>query len=216
MPKPSATKMTGRTKRVNPTLDQQGPRNDPTCGSFQDGANIYLLADVKRGSNMLSQFSPIALYWVVTAGFLVLGLIVGLLARSGAIALSRLGMIAIGGALLAILILAFAGGNANNEIEVLFTLPFGQLTLVDLFVGFVLSAVIIFAVERTMLMAVAMTIPVFLLGNVWTAIWLAFRLPLILERFRGNPPAAVQEPAQSPAEAVAERSGDGAGVDRAG
>lgn len=61
--------------------------------------------------------------------------------------------------------------------------PWGLVTLADLYFGFLLSAIVIAAVERrwTALLWIA---PIPVLGNVWTAIWFILRLPALLKRIR--------------------------------
>ncbi len=139
---------------------------------------------------------PFVMYWIVVAITTVLGLFAGLMARGGAVMLSRLVLVFVNALLIGVLVHAFMNGRASAEIEVLFTLPFGQLTVVDLFVGFVFAAVVILAVERSILMGLLMTIPLFILGNVWLGIWLVLRLPELLRRLR---PAPSDTPAPAPA-----------------
>jgi hypothetical protein len=148
------------------------------------------------GSGMPLDLHPFVMYWIVVAITTVLGLFAGLMARGGAVMLSRLVLVFVNALLIGVLVHAFMNGRASAEIEVLFTLPFGQLTVVDLFVGFVFAAVVILAVERSILMGLLMTIPLFILGNVWLGIWLVLRLPELLRRLR---PAPSDTPAPAPA-----------------
>lgn len=73
-----------------------------------------------------------------------------------------------------------AGGLHGNLFEqggVILGLPWGQVTMADLYVGFVLFAVVIGITERSWVSAAFWIVPIFLLGNVWTAIWLVVTLP---------------------------------------
>jgi hypothetical protein len=93
----------------------------------------------------------------------------------------------LGGALLvAILWAAFAGGALHGsflqQLSVVTTLPWGIGMLADLYVGFALIAVIVFLAERSWLNALLWAAPIFVLGNIWTAVWLVTRLPSLARR----------------------------------
>lgn len=60
----------------------------------------------------------------------------------------------------------------------------GWTALVDLYLGFVMIAVIIAVFERNPLIAAVWIVPTFLLGNAWAAFWLVWRLPKIVAHFR--------------------------------
>ena len=63
--------------------------------------------------------------------------------------------------------------------------PWTVVTLVDLYLGFFIIAVIIAVTERHWAWSVFWALPVFFLGNVWAAIWLVVRLsrfPMVRER----------------------------------
>lgn len=62
--------------------------------------------------------------------------------------------------------------------------PWGIVTLVDLYFGFVLSALVIAGFERRW-RAVFWILPIPFLGNVWTVIWFIVRLPELMRRL-GN------------------------------
>ncbi len=53
--------------------------------------------------------------------------------------------------------------------------PWGRVTLIDLYAGFFLSAVVIAAYERKFWVSLFWIAPILVLGNVWTAIWFAWR-----------------------------------------
>ena len=63
--------------------------------------------------------------------------------------------------------------------------PWGMVTLVDLYVGFLLMAFIIFMVEKEMLQKAIWIIPLFFLGNVWSALWIVVRWKTIRSRLGG-------------------------------
>jgi hypothetical protein len=68
-------------------------------------------------------------------------------------------------------------GTFLDQLAVVTTLPWGTAALVDLFVGFLLFAVLVFLTERSWLVAVLWAAPVFILGNIWAALWFVIRLP---------------------------------------
>lgn len=64
--------------------------------------------------------------------------------------------------------------------------PWGQVTLLDLYVCFALFSVVIGLFERTWLSAAAWIIPLFFLGGFLIAIWLAVRWPELARRLRAQ------------------------------
>jgi Protein of unknown function (DUF1475) len=89
--------------------------------------------------------------------------------------------------LLAVVLWAsFAGADVHgaflDQTGVLLTLPWGVAMLADLYVGFVLFAVIVFLAERSWLSAALWSIPLLFLGNIWAAVWLVLRLPSLIRR----------------------------------
>lgn len=68
------------------------------------------------------------------------------------------------------------------ETQALFDQPWGLVTIVDLYVGFALIAIIMMLSERSFLAGLLWALPLFVLGNVWGAAWLVLRLPRIAAR----------------------------------
>ncbi|MEM8770119.1 MAG: hypothetical protein AAGD92_00595 [Pseudomonadota bacterium] len=62
--------------------------------------------------------------------------------------------------------------------------PWTIVTLIDLYLGFFLGAAVIWLFERSLWVKLLWAAPVFVLGNVWTAVWFAIRLPEINRRIR--------------------------------
>jgi Protein of unknown function (DUF1475) len=99
-------------------------------------------------------------------------------------------IIAIGGvALLGLIVWAALAkqelhGGFFDQFAVVTTLPWGIVTLVDLYLGFALFAVLVFVTERSWMMALFWAAPVFVLGNVWAALWFVIRLPLLVRFLR--------------------------------
>lgn len=92
------------------------------------------------------------------------------------------------GAVLTVVILwaSFAGGDLHGsflqQFGVVTTLPWGLGALADLYIGFALMTVIVFLAERSWISALLWSLPIFVLGNIWTAVWLVLRLPSLARR----------------------------------
>jgi len=88
----------------------------------------------------------------------------------------------LGLALLGLVIWAFTAkqelhGTFFDQFAVVTTLPWGVTALADLYIGFAFFAVIVFLTERSWLVAAVWAAPIFILGNIWAALWLVIRLP---------------------------------------
>ncbi|MBX3429146.1 MAG: DUF1475 family protein [Hyphomonadaceae bacterium] len=68
-------------------------------------------------------------------------------------------------------------GSFMDQVGVVATLPWGIAALSDLYVGFVFFSVIVFLTERSWVVAALWAVPIFIVGNIWSAVWLVIRLP---------------------------------------
>lgn len=95
-------------------------------------------------------------------------------------------LLALGGLLLAASIV-WAGMQSNllEGFGRVTAEPWGVVTIIDLYLGFILAAVVIALVERPVA-AAAWIVPVFFLGNIVTALWLVLKLPSLVERLRST------------------------------
>ncbi|MBL8537202.1 MAG: hypothetical protein JNM59_07340 [Hyphomonadaceae bacterium] len=73
-------------------------------------------------------------------------------------------------------------GSFMDQLGVITTLPWGIVSLFDLYVGFFFFSVIVFLTERSWLAAAAWAAPIFIVGNVWSALWLLLKLPSLARR----------------------------------
>lgn len=89
-----------------------------------------------------------------------------------------------------LIVLAVLNGDFSTAGGWLTSDPWGLVTLFDLYFGFLISAVLIVAFERNWRQSVFWVLPIFILGNVWTAIWLIIRAKRIAKLFRqhADPP----------------------------
>ena len=92
-----------------------------------------------------------------------------------------------GAAGLAALIVWAIGADPRPLGEVLAAMtsePWTVVAMADLYLGFFIMAAVIFLAERNLLVAVFWALPIFVLGNVWSALWLALRAPFLAARLR--------------------------------
>ena len=68
-------------------------------------------------------------------------------------------------------------GTFFNQLDVMTAMPWGVASLADLYVGFLLFAVLVFLTERSWVVAALWAAPVFIVGNIWAALWFVIRLP---------------------------------------
>ncbi len=66
----------------------------------------------------------------------------------------------------------------------MFTEPWSVVTLIDLYLGFLIAAVVMVSFEKSWPARLFWAAPVLVLGNIWTALWFAIRLPEITKRLR--------------------------------
>ncbi len=97
-------------------------------------------------------------------------------------AIGILGLALLGIVLWAAFALRDLHGSLLDQFSVVSTLPWGLTALADLYVGFVLFAIVVFLTERSWIRAAIWAMPIFILGNVWTALWLVIRLPVLARR----------------------------------
>lgn len=79
------------------------------------------------------------------------------------------------------------GAEPRGTMDVLAAMvadPWTLVTLLDLYLGFLIIAAIIFFFERNRWVAFLWAVPIFFLGNIWTVLWLIVRLPAIARRLR--------------------------------
>ncbi|MEM9618220.1 MAG: hypothetical protein AAF936_09690 [Pseudomonadota bacterium] len=78
------------------------------------------------------------------------------------------------------------GAEPRGTMEVLAAMvsdPWTVVTFLDLYLGFLIAAGVIFLFEKNKLVAAAWAIPIFFLGNIWTVAWFVIRLPALRARF---------------------------------
>ena len=96
--------------------------------------------------------------------------------------MTRILLLVLSLALTVLITLAVGTGDFQAAGDWLTTRPWGRVTLADLYIGFILSALVIGLVERSWPARLFWIAPVFVLGNVWTALWFAWRIVELRQR----------------------------------
>lgn len=94
-------------------------------------------------------------------------------------------LVALGLVLIVACIWAFGAGHFLSEFSQISALPWGKVSLIDLYLGFVIFAVIFFYMEKLPI-ALVLTLLMMTLGNWVPAFWLAYRLPKLVRLFRNQ------------------------------
>ncbi|WP_417423335.1 hypothetical protein [Hoeflea sp.] len=84
--------------------------------------------------------------------------------------------------LAALIVYALMDGSFTAAGAWLTSEPWGLVTLADLYLGFVLAAILIGLCEPRPVVALLWILPIPFLGNIWTVIWFIIRLPHLRER----------------------------------
>ena len=87
-------------------------------------------------------------------------------------------------ALAALIIWAAGAGDFSGFGAVLLSDPWGVVTMADLYIGFLLSALIIWFSHTSKVVALLWIAPIAVLGNVWTGLWFAIHLPRLIRALR--------------------------------
>jgi hypothetical protein len=60
--------------------------------------------------------------------------------------------------------------------------PWAVATLANLYIGFGLTTVVMMLAERSFVAGALWALPLLVVGNLWTVVWLLLRLPTLAER----------------------------------
>ncbi|BDX01057.1 hypothetical protein [Maricaulis maris] len=94
--------------------------------------------------------------------------------------LSAIGTLALG----ALIVWAVQAGDFGAAGAWLVGHPWGIVTLTDLYFGFLIAAVFIALIEDDWRWTLFWILPIPILGNVWTGLWLCLRAGRLLSRLR--------------------------------
>lgn len=95
----------------------------------------------------------------------------------------RVLLVVLGLVLIGACIWAFQAGHFLNEFGEISAMPWGKVSLIDLYLGFFVFAVLFFVIEPIWL-AIVLTLLMMTLGNWVPAFWLALRLPKLFRKLR--------------------------------
>lgn len=73
-------------------------------------------------------------------------------------------------------------GDFGAEFAAITAMPWGRVSLVDLYIGFALYAAFVWYVEDKLSTKLLWALPVIVLGNAWSLIWVAVRWQTITAR----------------------------------
>jgi hypothetical protein len=77
-------------------------------------------------------------------------------------------------------------GDFGAEFAAVTAMPWGRVSLVDLYLGFLLYAGIVWMIEDKLATRLLWALPVFFLGNAWSLIWVAVRWDKIIARLKAK------------------------------
>jgi len=100
--------------------------------------------------------------------------------------LARLAFLGGAAALTALIVLAMPSGEASAAIDFLTATPWGRVTGIDLYLGFLIAGAVMIGYERNAL-GVILAVITLGLGNVIPALWLAWRWPDLMARLAPRP-----------------------------
>lgn len=75
-----------------------------------------------------------------------------------------------------------AGQSLSEAVSWLVSEPWGVVSLIDLYLGFVFIAVFIWVLEPDKRIALLFILPLPVLGNIWPAVWVIWRLKQALHK----------------------------------
>ncbi|SDR52212.1 hypothetical protein SAMN05519103_04467 [Rhizobiales bacterium GAS113] len=100
--------------------------------------------------------------------------------------LLRILFLVLAAALLATILWALGTSSVHDGFAHVTAEPWGLVTFADLYLGFLVAAIVIAATEDRRVLALLLIVGVFMLGNLVTASWLAWRAPRLLARLRAR------------------------------
>jgi hypothetical protein len=75
-------------------------------------------------------------------------------------------------------------GDFGAEFQAITNMPWGQVSLVDLYLGFLLYALAVWVVEDKLTTKLLWAVPIVFLGNAWSFLWVVVRWEKIVARLK--------------------------------
>ena len=95
---------------------------------------------------------------------------------------TRIALIAVAIVLTGLIISAMGQANLLESFAPIAADPWGLVSLIDLYAGFLAAAVLVWLLEPDKRLRWLVIVPLFVLGNPILLIWLALRLPTLVTR----------------------------------
>ena len=100
--------------------------------------------------------------------------------------LTRMVIAALGIGLTVLIILAALEAPINESFGRITEDFWGWTALADLYLGFILIAIVIAHFEENKGVAIFWIVPLFFLGNIWSALWFVLKLPTLVDRLKAH------------------------------
>jgi hypothetical protein len=84
----------------------------------------------------------------------------------------------------ALIVWASFRGDFGVEFAAITSMPWGRVTLIDLYLGFGLYVAAVWVIEDKLTTKLLWAIPIFFLGNAWSLLWVAVRWEQIVARLK--------------------------------
>ena len=98
--------------------------------------------------------------------------------------LARIVIAALGIGLTVLIVLAALEAPINESFGRITEDLWGWTALVDLYLGFILIAIVIAVFEENKGVALFWIVPLFFLANIWSALWFVLKLPTLANRLK--------------------------------
>jgi hypothetical protein len=100
----------------------------------------------------------------------------------------RMTIAILGLVLLVSIIWAFTQKPIGESFSQIMADPWGIVAMIDLYLGFILMAAIIYMAEQNKGIAAIWIVPIFFLGNIVTALWVVLTLPKLAAALKTGKP----------------------------
>jgi hypothetical protein len=84
----------------------------------------------------------------------------------------------------AVIVWASFRGDFGAEFAAITTMPWGKVTLADLYIGFLLYGAAVWFIEDKLITKLFWVLPIVVLGNAWSLVWVAARWDKVITRLR--------------------------------
>jgi hypothetical protein len=75
-------------------------------------------------------------------------------------------------------------GDIGVEFQAISSMPWGKVSLTDLYIGFLLYGCAVWVIEDRLFTKLLWVLPIIVLGNAWSLIWIAVRWDVIVAKLK--------------------------------